>query len=267
MKIVTFNLRYENPWDGVYRFENRFPYIVNRIQRELPDLIGFQEMLPEMAEKLKEALPEYYILGHGREADLTGEQTAVGFLKNRFHLFRMRTFWLSETPDVPGSRYEGQSPCPRTCTCLTLYSLMEKQLFRIYNTHLDHSGSYARKIGLDQIIREMKKDNAEKPLPALLMGDFNTTPENPELNSLREWPWLTDRTKNAEGTFHNFGREKPPVKIDYIFATGQWKQKHEETVLWKEQHNGLWLSDHYPVSVEMYLEKSNNSDFFTVMKK
>lgn len=252
MKIVTFNLRYRNQWDGEYGFDNRFPNIVKKIQEELPDIIGFQEMLPDMAEMLKNALPEYYIIGHGREVDLTGEQTAVGFLKNKFHLYHMRTFWLSETPTVPGSRYEGQSPCPRTCTCVTLYSVEDKKLLRIYNTHLDHSGSYARRIGLDQIIREMKEDYAQMPIPSLLTGDFNTTPGNPELEALKGWPELTDRTENICATFHNFGRENPQSKIDFILATEQW-QITKQAVVWDEQYKGLWLSDHYPVCVEMVI--------------
>ena len=48
MKIVTFNLRMENPDDGPHRFLHRREAIVARIRREAPDILGFQEALPEM---------------------------------------------------------------------------------------------------------------------------------------------------------------------------------------------------------------------------
>ena len=252
MKIATCNLRYQNPWDGANGFEFRFPYIIERIQKERPDVIGFQEMLPEMAEKIKAALPEYNILGHGREEDLTGEQTAVGFLHSRFDLVQMRSFWLSETPDVPGSRYEGQSPCPRTCTYLTLYAPKERTFVRVYNTHLDHSGSEARARGLRQILCEMRREDEKKSIPALLMGDFNAEPQSPEMECLKGNSFLTDQTERAGGTFHQFGTKNPPSKIDYIFATSQWQQQ-KEAVLWKED-SGIWLSDHFPVCVELSLK-------------
>ena len=43
VSIMTFNIRYDNPNDGVNVFENRKPLIKKFLDREKPDLIGFQE--------------------------------------------------------------------------------------------------------------------------------------------------------------------------------------------------------------------------------
>lgn len=249
MKIVTFNTRYDNEEDGNKRFEFRKASMVNKIRQELPDIIGFQEVLPHMAEYLRNALPEYYILGHGRNEDYSGEQTAVAYLKNSYHLHHMKTFWLSETPLVPGSRHKGQSDCPRNCTCLVLYSIEHQKLIRVYNTHLDHYGSEARRLGLTQILRQISEDNKMEQLATFFMGDFNTTPDQPEMEELRAYGQLKELTDEIQVSFHDFGCLEQPEKIDYIYASPNVTKIN--TSQWWKDENGEYLSDHTPLCVEV----------------
>ena len=74
MKYVTFNIRCDFGQDGANNFIYRRPLILEKIRQEKPDIIGFQEVLPHVAAWLKENLTEYYIVGCGREKDLTGEK-------------------------------------------------------------------------------------------------------------------------------------------------------------------------------------------------
>mgnify|MGYP000081460647 CR=1 FL=1 len=73
-------------------------------------------MLPHVAKWLKENLNEYYVIGCGRGANLRDEQMSIAYRRDRINLISMKTWWLSQTPDVPGSRYEEQSSCPHTAT-------------------------------------------------------------------------------------------------------------------------------------------------------
>ncbi len=49
MKIVTFNIRCDFGQDGGNNFCFRKPLILEKLRREAPDIICFQEVLPHVA--------------------------------------------------------------------------------------------------------------------------------------------------------------------------------------------------------------------------
>lgn len=242
MKIVTFNLRMENPADGPHCFTNRREAIAARIHTEAPDILGFQEALPQMYDYLRENLPEYIFVGHGRSERYLGEANPIAFRTDRFDLKSYYTRWLSLTPEVPGSCFpEDQSICPRIFVTAELYDRRTDSVFRVVNTHLDHEGPIARKRGLELIVREIP-DN----LPTVLMGDFNCPPDDPALEPLRER--FRDMSEGLGHTFHAFEGyyNWKTDKIDYIFVTEEFQKT--ACGLWKNE--GVCLSDHYPVCFE-----------------
>lgn len=253
MKLVTFNIRCDYNQDGINNFEFRKPYIYAKIQKESPDIICFQEVLPHVAAWLKEKLSEYYIIGCGRDEQLMNEQTSIAFNKTKYNLIRMEVFWLSETPYTPGSRYPNQSDCPRVCTMVLLQEIETNTVFRIYNTHLDHIGSEARALGLGQILRHMKghdsKEGSLTHAPTILTGDFNASPDSTEMQQLKLYPDLIDLTNSIPGTFHDFGRLHALEKIDYIIA--EHCIQCNQVSIWDECHQGVYLSDHYPVCADL----------------
>ena len=251
MKVVTFNSRFDNPDDGSIRFEYRKPFILEKITSEDPDIIGFQEVLPHMLAWYKESLKGYTVLGCGREDDLTGETPAVAFKTDRFNLMQMETFWLSPTPMVPGSRYEQQSDCPRTCTMVLLHDLKTDLVFRVYNTHLDHEGEQARVLGISQVLHQMEIQTLFPDAPALVMGDFNAFPDEKVYQDCVEHG-LSELTIDAKATFHGFGKFLPGEKIDYIFGTDAFVCK--SCSIWDDKKGELYLSDHYPVCIEVEIK-------------
>ena len=54
-------------------------------------------------------------------------------------------------------------------------------------------------------------------------------------------------------TFHNFGTVDQEYEIDYIFVTDELKDKVRSVTLWEDEHNGIFLSDHYPICAEIDL--------------
>lgn len=249
MKLVTFNIRCDFEQDGKNNFCCRRDMILEKLRQEKPDIICFQEVLPHVAAWLKENLESYYIVGCGRDEKLEDEQTAIAFLKQKFQMISMHTFWLSETPQVPASRYVNQSICPRTCTEVLLQDLNSKKLWRILNTHLDHEGSGARVLGMQQILHYIESQTFFAEAAVILAGDFNALPEDPEILLFRKSENWVDLTQGMEGTFHEYGTLKEPEKIDYIVA--QPNIVCQDRGLWKDCREGVFLSDHYPVFVEI----------------
>ncbi len=251
LSVVTFNLRMDNRLDGVNYFFNRAPFILDTINERRPDIICFQEATPRILSWLRANLYEYTVVGTGRGIDLSDEANPIAFRKDRFELFALDQFWLSPTPHKPGSRYMEQSPCPRICMTAVLRQKQGSELFRVYNTHLDHISEKARKLGMNSILSKIQSDNEAYETPVLLTGDMNALPDEACIRTAIQYG-LCDLTDGVAQSFHNFGKIKEGEKIDYIFANCRCVSVRTE--VWTMQQKNLWLSDHYPILCEVELE-------------
>lgn len=249
--FVTFNIRCDYEQDGPNNFCFRRERILKKLEEEKPDIICFQEVLPHVAAWLKQELADYYVLGCGRSEDFQDEQMAVAYRPARFDLISWETFWLSDS-GRPGSRFEGQSICPRTAAEALLYDREEKEIYRVFNTHLDHVSADARKRGLGQILDRIECPGTFPEAGVILAGDFNAEPDGPELAELWGRGRLTDASEGLGGTFHDYGQLSQPEKIDYICLAEPLHFK--EAKRWEDCVDGVYLSDHYPVSVKIYRE-------------
>lgn len=251
LKVFTFNLRVSVKGDGINYFPNRTPRILECIKEHSPDLIGFQEATSSMRKWMGDELSAigYTVLGCGREKSYRGESTSIAFKRDVFELISLETRWLSASPTRPGSRYIGdQSDCPRVFTAATLKHIDSDGLFIFLNTHLDHMGSGARKLGALDVMRYL----SERALPFIITGDMNATPTSPEIKVFTDYKpcgrEVYEVTSGVGGTFHNYGKispEKMP-QIDYIF-TDLVTDPTKSFVLPDEPVEGVYISDHRPV--------------------
>ena len=248
MKVVTFNIRCDFGQDGENNFCFRKPLILEKLRRGRPDRICFQEVLPHVATWLKEELADYYVIGCGRSEALEDEQMTVAYRKERLNLIQMETFWLSETPYAPGSRYPRQSVCPRTATEALFEDLSGRTVFRLVNTHLDHEFPEARAQGLVQILQKLAQEALFPHAPAVITGDLNAEPGSPEMSALRTSPYR-NVTAGTGVTYHGYGRGDPPCAIDYILTRGFDCERVEK---WTDCRDGVYLSDHYPVCAHIH---------------
>ncbi len=252
MKCVTFNIRCDWGQDGNNCFEYRKPLILEKINREQPDIICFQEVLPHIAVWLKKNLTDYYVVGCGRGKTLDSEQMTIAYRKDHMNLIHMETWWLSKTPNVPGSRYEEQSDYPRTATEAVFQDMETEKVFRVVNTHLDHEGQGARRQGLMQIVKKLAEEVVWADVPTVLVGDFNAEPDSEEMAVLLENRDFVNATNDIGVTYHGYHGEESAYpgdgvtsSIDYIFLKGNWVCEAVEK--WKDHKEGVYLSDHYPV--------------------
>ena len=244
LKVMSFNLRIPNyNKDGINTFENRKGNVLDAILREAPDLIGFQEAPDTTRAFLREVLPRNYtMIGCGRYQGYRGESAPIAFRNDLFELISFDTFWLSSTPQVPGSFYEDsdQSGCPRVAFHAVLHAEGTDEPLHFYNTHLDHRGKEARLLGMRDIIAHIKQNGGN----FILTGDMNAQPTSDCIKEILTLPNVVDTTANIPATFHSYGRKTTNSKIDYIFTS--FKSLDSRTVEDKHE-NGIYISDHYPI--------------------
>ncbi|MEM9859250.1 MAG: endonuclease, partial [Bacteroidota bacterium] len=95
-KICTFNIRFENPNDGIHQWENRKESVINFIKVEDIDVVGMQEVLQSQIQYLETNLPHYQRIGVGRDdGHAKGEYSPIFYKKSKYQLLDSGTFWLS----------------------------------------------------------------------------------------------------------------------------------------------------------------------------
>lgn len=88
LNAMTWNIRYNNPDDGVNAWPNRKDWVAEIVIKNKVDIAGFQEVLVGQLEDLKVRLPEMDVYGVGRDDG----KTQVSLL--RFSFARIALSWL-----------------------------------------------------------------------------------------------------------------------------------------------------------------------------
>lgn len=259
LNVMSFNIRYDNPDDAEigYGWASRRDAAAAVVRANAIDIFGTQEVLSHQFADLKERLPEYEAVGVGREDGLSaGEHNAVFFLRERFELLDSGTFWLSETPEVAGSKgWDGA--CERIATWAVLRERKTKQEMLFINTHLDHVGKIARTEGVRLLMERLNAIRGERPV--ILTGDFNSVPQSPVIEQVSGY---LQHTRNIAAeisgpawSFTDFGEiplDRRPL-IDYIFVNEGVAVKSYAVL--DETATGGFVSDHAPVKAVIEIKK------------
>ena len=129
-----------------------------------------------------------------------------------------RSWWLSETPDVPSKGWDAKYP--RTATWALLSDLRTGRQLYFVDTHLDHRGVEARRQGLLMIVNKVREMNPDVPM--VLLGDFNVEPGDSALlalDGLMLSARATARKTTDEPSFNGFGLSDATL-IDHIYYSG-----------------------------------------------
>ena len=254
--VMSFNLRYGTAKDGDNSWPNRKTVLTDAIRQCAPDILGTQECLDFQAEFIAQALPEYRWIGIGREPDATGEMSAIFYKKDLLSPIATGNFWLSETPEVPGSR-SWNTGCTRMVTWARFRHLPTNAFFYCFNTHFDNSSEEARQHSATLLLERATTMAGE--LPIIITGDFNAAAEEtPAWHTFVDGgftdAWLAAAKRTGpEMTSGRFAppREGEKERIDWILFRGAIKCSECETVLYNEQDR--YPSDHYPVLTRLAL--------------
>ena len=254
LKVVSFNIRC--PWietqkSAINSFVHRAGMIYDKLRCERPEIVGFQEVTVPIFNFLKTSLSDIYDFHVSfRTANFDGEGVAIATLKERIACHSVDSFWLSPTPHVPGSRFPEQSVCPRVAIVGVYREIATGRLVRVCNTHLDHISTEARVLGMQVVLGRLEALDAARHLPTVILGDFNARSDSEPIALCHASPiGLVDTTSEIPITFHDYGSRD--IKIDYIFATKDLAECVTEVGVWDDCHAGIYLSDHYPIFIEV----------------
>jgi endonuclease/exonuclease/phosphatase family metal-dependent hydrolase len=284
LRVMSYNLRYKNRQDGEDGWDRRKDFLAATVRSYDPDLLGAQESLAEQTDFLTEALPGYGQVGGGRDdGRRKGEASPIWYRKARFALLASGQYWLSETPEVVGSK-GWDAALPRVATWAKLRDTATGRPVIYFNTHWDHMGVKAR-VESGTLMRRLINRHREAGASVVVTGDFNSTEDQPQYRSLTAadagGPALTDTFRRlhppaaatpatrpagmaatmpggphglaggvaGEGTFHAFKGMTDGPRIDWILCSPEWVPVAADIV--RTSRDGRYPSDHFPVTAEL----------------
>lgn len=245
LTVMSLNIRMPSPDDGANLWEKRRALTVATIRAAAPDLIGTQELFQRQGDDVVKALPQYSWFGTDRYGGHKDEHMGIFYRRDRLKIVEQGQFWLSDTPEVPGSITWGH-PMPRMVNWAT-FETREGRRFRFYNTHFPYrdADDDARTRGAQLLADRIAA--GPKDLPVMVTGDFNTTADRPAHAILARtladaWAARPDH-RGPDFTFHGF-TGKGNRRIDWILTRGFTVDR----VATVDTHQGaVYPSDHYPV--------------------
>ncbi|MEP4092518.1 endonuclease/exonuclease/phosphatase family protein [Reichenbachiella sp.] len=255
MGIMSFNIRYNNPQDGINSWDNRKGELVNLVNYYHPDILGLQEGLQDQIKYMDESMSDYAMIGVGREdGKLKGEYAAIFYDSTKYKLISQNTFWLSDSPEEVSVGWD--AALERICTYGLFADNKSKQEFYIFNTHFDHVGLNAQKKSAELITKKIDELTTDDSV-IILMGDLNCEPASQPILTLEEK--LEDGMKisnkglyGPSGTFNGFDTTLSiSQRIDYIFT------RNLEVISYRHiddlRKNKEFVSDHLPVFIQSNL--------------
>jgi endonuclease/exonuclease/phosphatase family metal-dependent hydrolase len=258
MNIISFNIRYNTPNDGINAWPNRIEMVTGLLRFHEADIFGLQEALHGQILDIHKELPEYEWFGVGRDdGEKAGEFSPIFYKKSEFILIKNGTFWLSETPEKPSKGWD--AALNRIVTWGHFQSKVTGKQFLVLNTHFDHIGKEARKNSATLIRQQVQEMTNDKNLPVVVTGDLNLTPESEPVVLLKRY--LKDSREVSEeppygpvGTFNGFkiDADLSSNRIDYIFVRGEISVLKYAALSDFKEHR--FPSDHLPVFARVRLK-------------
>ncbi len=251
LRVMTFNLRFENKSDGENGWEYRKSAVVSLIKKYSPDICGTQEGKPSQLAYLDKNLLDYTRVCPKRPENPDAQYPTLYIKKDVLTPCFGREFWLSETPDRYMSKSWG-SAFPRM---LSYAMFQDKEGRRFYAAvcHLDHIGSTAR-VKQAGMIADWVKSCKD---PVVLTGDFNDEPGSevyriltrPETGLFDTWMMAKMPEDQKSYTHHDFSGMPIAARMDWILATRHFMVLAVKVV--RDNTDGRYPSDHFPYMADL----------------
>jgi len=267
VSAITFNIRYGTADDGPNAWPHRRAAVLEFIDESGADFIGLQEVLAFQLEEIHRSTSDSHasIARSRGSRDGDGEATPLLYRRDRWRLDddNHGTFWLSKTPEVPGSM-SWETSLPRIVTWGRFIERDTDRAIWVFNTHFDHRSQAARLEGarlLARTIGELVSDDA----PVIVLGDLNAGEESAPLKALRtgagEHPvelvdsWRVRHPNDDRCcTINGWGTGVRGRKIDYVLVPRG--SKIVSATIHRTRVDGRPISDHWPVSTTVtFLEE------------
>lgn len=257
LRLMTFNVRNLHGDDGTPNsWENRRDIAVHVINAAVPDIIGMQEAYRKQIDYFLQRCP-MASLGDSRYGNTEDEYSNIFYRMDKFGVRRWGEFWLSETPDVPGSCSSYEQRWPRMVTWAEFYLLDRiDTTFYYFNTHFPLS-EQARKQAVTVLLERITAIVEPIGTPVFVGGDFNARQFSPVYKRICS-AGFTDSwgqtgmplTDEIDGTVNHFCHARTTEHIDWIFIKNACV---ESIAIDYYNENGRYPSDHFPVNVTVWI--------------
>lgn len=248
INVATYNLRNSHADDGPNAWPARKDMVKALIRYHGFDVFGTQEGYADQIADLAQ-MEEFDHVGVGRDDGKdAGEHSAIFFRRSRFALLGKGDFWLSETPDRPSFGWDARC-CHRLASWARLRERGSSRVLFVFSVHFDHEGEVARRASADLMLRKIAE--IARGEPAICVGDFNSTPETVQMQTMAKAMGDSRRLSKAppygpDGTFNGFRFDQAPSeRIDYVFV-----DRHFDVLKYAALSDSLdqrYPSDHFPV--------------------
>jgi endonuclease/exonuclease/phosphatase family metal-dependent hydrolase len=248
LNLISCNIRFDNPADGTNAWTHRRDFLAETLLKTSPDIIATQEGRYDQLKDFETLIKDYDLIDFHRSWIKERMYPTLFVRKHMFEMLKSEDLWLSETPEVAGSR-SFESAFPRLMTYLKLQPKNSKKNFFIVNTHLDHIKAETRLSQAEVLATQIKRMNPEKS-SIILMGDFNDSPESAVRNKITSELDLVDAWKvfnqKEETSHHGFdGTAANGSRSDWILLDRKIKTTECHTI--KDSRDGKYPSDHFPI--------------------
>ena len=247
LKIITSNIRFSNPNDGIHDWPNRLPLLTSIYQNFGPDILATQEGRQIQLKELDEKLPHLELIDSHRTWIDERMYPCLFVNSQTISVERSGDIWLSQTPDIPGSK-SFDSAFPRLCTWAEVTMKATNMKLMIVNTHLDHILSSTRSNQVQVLIDQIKKISNR---PLMIVGDFNESPLTEIKKNLinafgLKDPW-DEKNYPEETSHHSFNGVEATNgdRIDWILMPENFEC--ESLLMDKRSFENIYPSDHYPM--------------------
>lgn len=259
LRVMTYNIRLDTESDGANRWANRRELLIGQIRLLKPAILGLQEVVPGQRADLVAALPQYAVLGGGRDdGKLQGEASPLLVDKAAFAVRAHGMFWLSATPERPSKGWD--AAFPRVATWAHLTRRGDGLRLLAINVHWDHIGIAARRGSAVQL-RQWIAASRQPGEAVVLLGDFNAPLGEGSLQELIGPAGGAERLADSKalsrepaiGATITFNGWNPaPVSgdtIDHVLVgRGLGVQRYHALA---ELFDGRLASDHFPVNADV----------------
>ena len=268
--VGEFNIRNDNAKDAAAGdgWMVRYPVVCDILKVESFDIFGTQEVMHNQLEDMLSALPDYDYVGVGRnDGKTSGEYAAIFYKEDRIKCLSSGHFWLSETPEVAGSK-GWDAKYPRICTWGQFKDKKTGRKFWMFNLHMDHRGVEARKQSALLVMERIKTMCGKQPY--ILLGDFNVDQFNPIYPMMMESGIFVDCFDAAAvrfaptGSMNYFKTDfKTDSRIDHVLISDDFDVRDYKVLTysyWSEEkpsaeaqttHKHRLPSDHYTIGIHL----------------
>lgn len=252
INVATYNIRQNNPEDGINAWPNRKEEVKSLIRFHDFDIFGTQEgFITQLNDLL--TMKEFAYTGRGRDDGIqAGEHSAIFYKKDHFELLDSGDFWLRENPEEPGLGWDATC-CNRICSWGKFRDKLTHIEFYFFSVHFDHQGVTARKESAKLMVTKINEIAGDSPV--FCVGDFNATNDSEPIQTMKSSLYDSREVSKTKpygppGTASGFSINTNLDKIiDFIFVN-----KHISVLKYgilSDHQTRNFPSDHLPVMIKV----------------